>query len=357
MLNSKLMLYCLFSNCMLLSIEENYNLRDKQLTKSSAKIKETEKIALQKKMLEKEQRLPHEINQQTGYSEFERSIQDAYKARQNNPSLNHYNSLARARDLYNQSRREYATPEEIFDSIKKRYQAGRLSDIYGPNGSHDEHSKILLDDLYNIDPFLYKSFVDSFYDIKQKSKPTFKATEKDFLDWLQKNPEYIINPSKFTKKPNEKTPLEDAIAASDKTAIERIIEIAKKNKISSDQLIAPIKEEIIKILKTDGQEKVTQYLENIKNIGVPELTKIIYKNILRSELEWALENNNTEEAQDALNLAIENGISLEFLSKPLIDNYKKISKSSQDYLQRIYNLENPELSNYIYEQLSKELKP
>lgn len=347
MLKIKLILYYSLSSYIIFAMDENYNLRENQPTKTTKKSDITQQ----------RQRLPHEIDPKTGYSEFERSIQDAYNDRQNNSSLKLHDSLQRARDLYNKSRRAYASPEEIFASIKKRYQSGHLSDLYGLKGNHDEHAQILLQDLNSIDPFLYKAFVDSFYDVKQKSKSTPKITDKDFLNWLQKNPEYIINPSIITKKPNEKTPLEDAIDLSNKEVIEGIIEIAKKNKISSEQLIAPIKEEIIKISKKDGQEKVTQYLDKIKNIGVPELTKIIYKNILRPELEWALENNDLETGKDVLNLAIENGISIEFLSKPLIDNYKKLAKSSQAYLQKIYDLENSELSNYIYEQLSEAVRP
>jgi hypothetical protein len=333
--------------------------KTKESRTARPEVKETieQKKPLQKISAEvQESRLPHEIDPKTGLSDFERALKDGYKERSKNPAISREESLQKARELFEKARREDVKTSDFVLHLKERYNSLSLNEYYGM-GKHDTHSQELMKDLATIDPYLAQKFVDSFVDVKQKSKTKSIVTSEDFITWLEQNPEYIINPSKFTGKANEKTPIEDAIELKDPKLIQEIMRIAKEKGISSDQLIQPLKDKFLDILQKNDGAQVTEYLRNINKIGVPELTHIIIRNTMRSELQRAIEGGDVENAKLALEIAKENRVDLTFLTKPLIEKYKNLTKTSHKYLQQIYDIGDDELSHFVYGQITANITP
>jgi hypothetical protein len=154
--------------------------------------------------------------------------------------------IEKAKELWEQSKKSNVTTEEFVAHLKETYNNTKaVVDLYPKRKLSDEQArKAFESDLEKISPHLYKVFRDSFtMENKYAAKPQAR-TDKDYFDWVEKNPRHLTIPDAR----NHETPLETAIREDSPEMAKKIFEVADKNNIKPIDLAEPLINNFKKIL-------------------------------------------------------------------------------------------------------------
>lgn len=205
---------------------------------------------------------PHEpIKELSNRSSFEQAI----KTR----------DLDHARLLFNHAKESDVTTEEFVKHLHDRYNNthGKITDLYSGKKTEEAREQ-LMQDLLTINPHLAKTFRDSFK-VKDNAPSFHERNDNEYFQHLDQYHDQITNPTKI----NEPTPFEIAVLTGSKEMAQKIIELAKKHKISASTLIDPLMNEYKKIMKTKGQIAAQEFVKKVYDLKIQRISEVFYNNI------------------------------------------------------------------------------
>lgn len=205
-------------------------------------------------------------------NEFEDALKTAFERRRKNPKLERTKSLKEAKEIWQRFQKSSQPAREFVPPLKDRYE-GTIHDIYS-GISNDSARAEFEADLQEIDPFLYRTWRNSFFKNRGTNKGEVR-TDISFFSWLNENPQYLISP----QKEHELTPLEIACNNNSKEMAEKVLYIAEEHNIGINELIKPLVEQYKILYKDYGSQVAHNYLKSIYKLDVHQISSALFDSI------------------------------------------------------------------------------
>lgn len=337
---------------------------------------------------EQEQRMSQAVTEKSfvrsrkTYSKIERLLIDANNAKTTPPSREN-KKTNNSSSYLNQDREknEQAILDKAQEIYRQRHNDGHTtSSFFKTNIDHEnaqaiyksnerESVNLLYRDLYNIDPHLFKTYANT--SISHKEEPR-KLTSNDFVEFQENPTLLLIGTSTGNTKTNLIThqfisPLEQAIELEDKDDIAKIFNLLddqnfmkKAEKlhvdISAKSLTQPLIDKYIDLLHNKGIDAASEYIQSLEDLEVPELTKTLNEQTTLLFLQWALNDNNIQDAKNIIKHAKKAKISSSFVADELAERYNYLLKQKGEqkataFLHTVHALGNETLYTKLYYKL------
>lgn len=183
--------------------------------------------------------------------------------------------LESAKQILTQAKKSGIPLETALQPLFERYNNSngvKLTDIYSGKSMDDARTQ-LVKDLKTVSPHTAKSFRDLFTQFKVIEPQA--RNDQAYFDWLDQNPDRILHPAAL----HEKTPFEIAVATDSPEMAQGIIKLAKKHKISAQNLVEPLVNEYINIMNTKGETAAHEFVSKVYNLKIDRISKVFFDEI------------------------------------------------------------------------------